>query len=988
MQKVKTGMAVKFNKIVLGLIFVTFLIGCTSKKEPVVYHSEKSFDITKVYKSFENDPTGLRLYTLHNGLKVYLSKNTDEPKIETLIAVKAGSTYDPADQTGLAHYLEHMLFKGTSKLGTANWKKEKDQLREIEHLYETHKNTYDTVRKKVIYKKIDSISGIAAGSAIANEYDKMISSIGAEGTNAFTSNEMTVYKNKIPANELDKWLALEKERFSELVLRLFHTELETVYEEFNRGQDNDGRKQYTAMLEKLFPSHPYGTQTTIGTSEHLKNPSMKAIHSYFEKYYVPNNMALILVGDLDFDTTIRKIEKAFGSYVYKSVEHPEFDKELPITEPIETTVYGPNAASVYIGFRTASVSDDETIMVNLIDYLLANSNAGLIDLNLNSKQKVQSASSFTSFKKDYGMHILYGMPKKEQSLDEVKQLLLDQLELIKKGEFDDWLIEAIINDLTLSQIQSLESSKAVAYDYMYSFVYNQPWEDRLQKLNKLKKITKQQVIDFANAFYKENYVVVNKEVGEDPNQVKVENPKITPVTVNRDQVSEFATKFNLMVSDSLEPQQINYKDLIKEAKIENGTKFSYIKNETNDLASLTITYPIGSDHNKKMPIAFSYADYLGTSILTNESVKKEFYKLGVKYNFDVQEDKTRISISGLQQHIPEGLQLLFSVIKDLKADTLAYQQLIDRIDKSRADKKKNKSEILWSGMLNYSKYGENSRLRNVTPIVDLKAQSTAELVQLVKGVIEYKPEFFYYGNNIEETKMALSENYELGSFKEIAAKKAKFEEKENIGNVYFVNYDMVQAELLLVSKSITYDPKLAAGTLLFNTYFGRGLSSIVFQELRESKSLAYSAMSSYATAREKEKPNYLYAYMGTQANKLPEAISAMKELLNAMPLNEAQFFSAKESVLKTIAASRINKSGIYWNYKRLEKLGIGYDNRIEVYKAVSNFSLQDLNLFFESYIKGKPFDMMVIGNKNDINLEMLKQYGPVKELEVDYLFNF
>ncbi|WP_010521938.1 M16 family metallopeptidase [Aquimarina agarivorans] len=982
------GVLKKISRVVFIVIFITCFVNCKTKKEPVVYHSEQAFDITKSYKSFDNDPTGLRLYTLHNGLKVYLSKNTDEPKIETLIAVKAGSTYDPADQTGLAHYLEHMLFKGTSKLGTADWENERKQLREISHLYESHKNTVDTTRKKVIYRKIDSISGIAAKYAIANEYDKMISSIGAEGTNAFTSNEMTVYKNKIPANELDKWLAVEKERFSELVLRLFHTELETVYEEFNRGQDNDGRKQFTALLENLFPTHPYGTQTTIGTSEHLKNPSMKAIHNYFDTYYVPNNMALILVGDLDFDSTIRKIEKAFGSYVYKPVDHPEFVKELPIEKPITDTVYGPNAASIYIGFRTGSVNDDETIMVNLIDYLLANSSAGLIDLNLNSQQKVQSAGSFTSFKKDYGMHILYGVPKKEQSLDEVKELLLSQMELIKQGAFDDWLIGAVINDLTLSQIQSLESSKAVAYDFMYSFVYEQPWGKRLKKLEKLKKITKKQVIDFANKFYKENYVVVNKLVGEDPYQIKVENPEITPVDVNRDQVSEFTKKFNTMVSDSLLPQQIIYKDLIKETALSNGTKFSYIKNKTNDLASLTITFPVGSDHNKKLPIAFSYADFLGTHSLSNEALKKEFYKLGVKYNFDVQEEKTRMTISGLQQHIASGLQLLFSVIKDLKPDAEAYSKLIDRIEKSRTDRKKNKSDVLWKGMLNYSKYGEGSRLRNVTPIADLKMESTFELVQLVKGIIDYTPEFFYYGNDITGTKKVLEENYSVKDFKTVTSEKAIFSEKENVGNVYFVNYDMVQAELLLVSKSIEYEPKLAAGTLLFNTYFGSGLSSIVFQELRESKSLAYSAFSTYATATEQGKPNYLYAYMGTQANKLPEAIEAMKALLNDMPLNEAQFQSAKKSVLKTIAASRINKSAIYWNYKRLKKLGIDYDNRIEVYEAVNDFTLQDLNLFFQSYIKNKSFDMMVIGNKKDVDLDLLKAYGTVEELDIDYLFNF
>ena len=177
--------------------------------------------------------------------------------------------------------------------------------------------------------------------SIANEYDKMVNSLGAEGTNAFTSNEQTVYVNKIPSNEVDKWLRIESERFSKLVLRLFHTELEAVYEEFNRGQDNDGRKQYFATLQGLYPNHPYGTQSTIGISEHLKNPSMKAINAYFEKYYVPNNMAVIMVGDLDFEETIIKVNKAFGSYKSKEVTHPSFPPLDTIYKPIKKEVLGP-----------------------------------------------------------------------------------------------------------------------------------------------------------------------------------------------------------------------------------------------------------------------------------------------------------------------------------------------------------------------------------------------------------------------------------------------------------------------------------------------------------------------------------------------------------------------------------------------------------------------------------------------------------------------
>lgn len=325
----------KFKLLLVSMLLV-FVSSCkqTTSTNNEVKTEQKTDANGFAYETVANDPTGLRLYTLKNGLKVYLSKNTDEPKIQTYIAVRAGSNYDPKESTGLAHYLEHMVFKGTHKIGTLDWEKEKEFLKKISDLYEQHRAEENPEKKKAIYKEIDRVSLEASNFSVANEYDKMIKSLGATGTNAHTWFEETVYKNKIPANELDKWLSIESERFSTLVLRLFHTELEAVFEEFNRGQDNDFRKLYAAMLEGLFPKHPYGQQKTIGTAEHLKNPSLVDINNYFDKYYVPNNMAVVLVGDLDFEATIKKVNDNFGKFEKKELKHPVLPKEDAITQPI------------------------------------------------------------------------------------------------------------------------------------------------------------------------------------------------------------------------------------------------------------------------------------------------------------------------------------------------------------------------------------------------------------------------------------------------------------------------------------------------------------------------------------------------------------------------------------------------------------------------------------------------------------------------------
>ncbi len=984
----------KLQQLFFLLLFTLLLSSCKeSSNQEVNIDNELKVEthtdsLGYSYETVTNDPTGLRLYTLANGLTVYLSKNIEEPKIQTYIAVRAGSNYDPKETTGLAHYLEHMLFKGTDEIGTQDFEKENVLIQEISDLYEKHKAEQDLEKKKEIYKKIDEVSQQASKISIPNEYDKMVSSLGAEGTNAHTWFEETVYKNKIPANELDKWLKLESERFSQLVLRLFHTELEAVYEEFNRGQDNDGRKSYKAMLEGLFPNHPYGQQSTIGTSEHLKNPSMVAIHEYFDTYYVPNNMAIVLVGDIDFDAIIKKIDATFGSLKRKEVVHPELPKEQPITSPVVKEVFGPTAESISLAFRSQGLGTKEEKLLTLADMILANGNAGLIDLNLNQKQLVQRAGCSPTILNDYGYHTFYGMPKADQTLDDVKTLLLSQIEKLKKGEFEEWMISAVINDLKLNNTRNYENSTSLARTYYNAFIHRQDWKDKVGFLDELKKITKQELVNFANSFYKDNYVVTYKRKGEDKNIVKVENPGITPIELNRDKESAFLQEFKKIAATDLSPQYIDYKSAIKERSTNNGLKVSYIENPNNDLFSLNIIFDMGQDHDRKVSLAAGYLDYLGTDKYTPEQLRQEFYKIGIDYNVNTSADRTYVGLSGLKENLDAGLVLLEHLWNNAKPNQDTYTKYIDKILKGRQDGKTQKGNILWNGLMNYGQYGENSPLRNIYTIKELQAINPQELVDKIKELRNFKQRVFYYGKDVDAAIASLDKNHSISENLSDYPEKTSYLEKETGGNVYFVDYDMVQSEMVLLAKGAEFDPKKMAATKLFNTYFGGGLSSIIFQEIRESKSLAYSAFSAYSTASEKGDSDYVYAYIGTQANKMPQAVDAMMELMTDMPEAEEQFNQAKDATLKKIAAQRITKSNIFWTYERLKKRGIDNDNREEMYNTIKNMTISDLKTFFDTNIKGESYNVLVIGNKKDVDMKALSKLGEVKEMDIDYLFNY
>ena len=260
------------------------------------------------------DPLGVSIHRLPNGLTVYLSPNKGEPRVAVNIAVRAGSKNDPADSTGMAHYLEHMLFKGSGRLGTLDYEKERPHLERIRALYEDLFKTKDEAGRARIYKAIDAANVAASSSAVPNEYDRFYRSIGAEGVNAYTSDEQTVYVMSLPANRLEAWAKVESDRFKSPVFRLFQTEIETVYEEKNRAMDNAERILSDELKSRMYKKHPYGQQTTLGSIEHLKTPSLVKMYAFYDRWYVPNNMTIIMSGDFDRQKTLELVKAHFGSW--------------------------------------------------------------------------------------------------------------------------------------------------------------------------------------------------------------------------------------------------------------------------------------------------------------------------------------------------------------------------------------------------------------------------------------------------------------------------------------------------------------------------------------------------------------------------------------------------------------------------------------------------------------------------------------------------
>jgi predicted Zn-dependent peptidase len=944
---------------------------------------------TYKYETAPNDPLNARIYTLPNGLKVYLSVYKDAPRIQCYVSVKVGSKNDPMETTGLAHYFEHMMFKGTPHFGTIDWDKEKVLIQKIEDMFEIYRVTIDPSERATIYKKIDSLSYEASKLAVPNEYDKIMKFIGSQGTNAGTSNDYTVYIENIPSNQLENWAIVQADRFEAPVLRLFHTELETVYEEKNMSLTNDSRASNDKLMTLLYPNHPYGQHTTLGNPEHLKNPSMKNIRMFFDKYYVPNNIAIVLSGDFDYDEAIAIIDKHFRHLQSKPIPAFTVKPEVPVTKPTEAEVLGLEAEFFRMAYRIDQPANSKEIFtLNMVSQILYNGKAGLLDLNVNQKQAAGSVSAFPYVLCDNSSLAFYGKPKEGQTLEEVRDIILAQIELLKQGKFDNTLLASAINNMKLNEMRQLESNEARVRMMSNSFLNNVPWSVASQSINFYSQITKQDIIDFANKYLKTNYFIVYKRKGTPADIEKVNKPAITPIVINRDAESDFFKTLKKNTVKNIDPVFVDFKKAITFSKAK-GMDVMYIENIENKTFTITFQYKVGELNNLKLPIATNYFDYLGTSKYSAEQIKQQFYNLACNLNFSSNDEYTQLIISGLSENFEKALDLAIHVVKDAKPDAEALQNMILGMIQDRNDAKSNQNAIS-AAMRSYGEFGSELVKYQLTE-AELKALTPQELITLAQTNFNFQPEIYYYGTDKIGSLIKKIETYYPTPKKFSTPSPAKEFDRIPVTqeSVLFIPYEAKQARLYTYSQGAKFNMTQLPVITMYNQYFGGSMNAIVFQEMREKRSLAYTAQSRYASANELDKFNYNFSYIATQNDKVIDALTAFNELFNDMPQSQNAFDLAKDGALSSISTNRITKSAIFAFYRSSKKMGIEYDYRKPMYDQLKNFTLADIITFNNQFIKNQKKTYMIIAKESDLNFSLIEQkFGTVKKLTLEDIFGY
>ena len=943
------------------------------------------------YETVKGDPLGTRIYTLDNGLKVYMSVNKETPRIQTYIAVKVGGKNDPSETTGLAHYFEHLMFKGTPNYGTSDYAAEKPMLDEIERLFEVYRQTEDEAERTEIYRQIDSISYEASKIAIPNEYDKLMSIIGAQGTNAFTSKDMTVYVEDIPSNEIENWARIEADRFKNPVIRGFHTELETIYEEKNMSLTQDARKVSEAMDAALFPHHPYGTQTVLGTQEHLKNPSITNVKNYHKTYYVPNNMAICLSGDFDPDEMVTVIERYFGDMVPNpDIPTLEYEKEQPITSPVVKKVYGLEAENITLGWRLPEAVDKSNDVANIVSSILYNGQAGLIDLDLIQQQKVLSAYAYNSNQPDYGSFIVSARPKDGQTLDQVRDLLLEEVARLRSGDFDEGLIEATVNNYKMYMMQNYEDNENRAMLYVMSFINGSDWADEVQMLDRMSQITKQDVVDWANEYLgAESYVAVYKLQGEDKTVQKIAAPKITPIVTNRDKQSAFLTEIQDTPVKPVEPVFVDYSKDMSKFEARPGVEVLYKQNEMNDLFTLIYVFNTGTETDPALNLAADYISYLGTEDMPAEEIGSRMYDIACSFSIYAGSNQTSVRISGLSENMGEAMDMVESLITEAEADEAILANLKSDLLRSRANAKLSQGAC-FGALQTYMLYGPDFIERTVLDNDAVEDLTSEELLGKIRGLMGKQHEVLYYGpQSKKEFQTSLDSHHKTAA--ELQPLEKKFTKCLEVDkqNVILAQYDAKQLYMMQYSDrgeklQIADEPGIA----LYNNYFGGGMNSIVFQEMREARGLAYTAQAMLASPYFLDGDYFYLAFIATQNDKLRQAVEAFDEIINDMPESQAAFDIAKESMINKLRTKRVVRDQVLWNYLNDRDLGLSESLDRQIFEAVQTMTLEDVKAIQEKWVKGRCYTYGILGDKKDIDISYLKTLGPVKEVSPEEIFGY
>ena len=936
------------------------------------------------YQSQAEDLNALKVkeYRLENGLTVWLNEDHSQPKVFGAVVVKAGAKDCP--DTGIAHYFEHMMFKGTDRIGTLDYESEKVLLDSIAMKYDELAMTEDTAARARLQKEINELSIRSSEYVIPNEFNRLINRFGGSGLNAATSYDATIYFNTFSPQYMVQWAEINSERLINPVFRLFQSELETVYEEKNMYGDFIGGQVMDTLMARYFGPHPYA-YPIIGSTKNLKNPRLTEMHKFFEDYYVASNMALILSGDFDAQQVMPILEKAFSRI--RSGNAPKQEKVMlpPFNgrETMKVKFPIPFIKAMGLGFRGVSANHEDQVALNIAVNLLNNANGtGYLD-KLMVEHKLMGALAINESMNEAGILAVAIMPKLLiQSYSSAEKMVWDEINRVKNGDFSDEMFNSLKLEQKRQYASSLENIDSRATIMMNLFSQGKSWNDYLNEVARIESITKEDVVRVAQKYFSNNYLCVTKSTGKYPKD-NLPKPAFSPVVPrNADASSSYAKQLEKIPEQQVAPRIIDFEKDVKTSKLTPLVTLYTTPNPLNDIFTLNISYGIGALEQPELMQLTNYLQLLGTESLSFEQFRSRLQSIGSTLAFDVTPDAFVMKVTGFDNHIDETMELVGDFIRHAKADDKKLRQIVD--DAKVSEKAFFKSgDNVASALLEQVKYGDQSLYLRKLSLSQIKKLKGKDMLAIYDKVRSVQCDLHYCGTLPVEKVIGTIRQHLPLERTTVASNSPYYRELKQYDRptVFFIDMpDMAQSIVYGYVKGDPVDDKASRhASQLFSVYFGGDMSSLMFQEIREFRSFAYRTSGRYQLPNHAHKgtAGSFTAMLSTQSDKTLDALGVLDSLIREMPLKPERMEAVKQTLV-----NRINND--YPPFRNLsEKVasarmeGFDRDPAEEFLRDIATMDMQDISRFYQEQISGRPVVYVITGNRKHIDMKKLAEYGTI-----------
>lgn len=934
-------------------------------------------------------------YTLDNGLTVILNHDISQNKVMGAVMVKAGSVNDPADATGMAHYFEHLIFNGTTNVGTVNWEAEKVHYNKIIDLYEQLHSNPDSPDRDAILKQINEESKAQAKYYQTKEQVSLLESIGARGINAGTSKDRTIFHSYFPACQSEAWLKIYANQFQNPVFRNFQAELETVYEEYNMYAEDAFDNIYSILAENMWKDSEYGRKV-IGTEEHLKNPSLKKLIEFFETWYVPENMALILIGNFDKQNIKDQINSTFGKWEAKPLSKKQELKKVALAKRDNIRLRQMPYNYATWNYNAPYLGDDDYTKAVLISYMLSNSSAtGILD-QLETDGDLISVGAGVSAYQHASVFSISAIPNfnmtemRQETAADIDDLIFDKLDELKDGKIDEKLLNSAKDSYIMDFCLGAESFYERLYYISNYVVLDKDPKLMNNKIDEIRSITLDDIVETANKYLTDTYLEVSSTTGTIKLK-EMEKPNIDPVIQVDQEPSEFAREIS-KIAENVEysPVYIDMQNDIKRHKLTDKVDLYYKQNTQNNVFSIEIRYKVGTSTIPTLDLAAELMNNAGVrGNYTPHEFKQKMGELGCRYNFSASENYLIVSITGREENLEQANKLISMATLMPDLDIKQFNSLLGAEMNSRKTQQNYNPDIAYAAM-QYLVYGENSPYIDRPSWNDLSKIDINSLTHDFMEATRYEAIVHYYGaSSFEKTIERLNQSLAFAAGRLDAPEYFVREcAKPSENSINIVNRPGIRQSSVFFMVPVTdsFSKQLTPKTDAFTLLYGIGLTNVFFEEFREYRSMAYNAEAGINTPLIMGKPAFVLGYVGTQSDKTTDVVELGFDLLSNMPQKTQKANGVRNSLTYgsslTLPTDR-DLSKVIYNW---EMIGYEEDPSKIFAEELKSIDIDYINDFFNEYIKDKPISVVVVGSRKDIDRKKLGEYGKVSNLNSSKLF--